>query len=142
MIPVCVLIQVSCPFANFLSSPMGPPLAESREHPIYEFVRAAFVSKLCVPVCVARKPGTCTGDFIFLLSILGMGKGSVLSCSNFFDIVDLNRDVEASMEFVCSSVCFMWNGEPFSMVFFELTIFSFVHSWDGERFSLVLFELF
>ena len=65
MIPVCVLIQVSCPFANFLSSPMGPPLAESREHPIYEFVRAAFVSKLCVPVCVARKPGTCTVDFIF-----------------------------------------------------------------------------
>ena len=122
MIPVCVLIQVSCPFANFLSSPMGPPLAESREHPIYEFVRAAFVSKLCVPVCVARKPGTCTVDFIFLLYILGMGKGSVLCCSNFFDIVDLNRDVEASMEFFCSSVCFMWNGEPFSMVFFELTI--------------------
>ena len=73
-------------------------------------------------VCVARKPGTCTVDFIFLLYILGMGKGSVLCCSNFFDIVDLNRDVEASMEFVCSSVCFMWNGEPFSMVFVELTI--------------------
>ena len=36
-----------------------------------------------------------------------MGKGSVLSFSNFFDIVDLNRDVEASMEFFCSSVCFM-----------------------------------
>ena len=71
-----------------------------------------------------------------------MGKGSVLSGSNFFDIVDLNRDVEASIEFFCSSVCFMWNGEPFSMVFFELTIFSFVHSWDGERFSLVWFELF
>ena len=51
-----------------------------------------------------------------------MGKGSVLSGSNFFDIVDLNRDVEASIEFFCSSVCFMWNGEPFSMVFFELTI--------------------
>ena len=122
MIPVCVLIQVSCPFANFLSSPMGPPLRKSREHPIYEFVRAAFVSKLCVPVCVARKPGTCTVDFIFLLYILGMGKGSVLCCSNFFDIVDLNRDVEASIELFCSSVCSMWNGEPFSMVFFELTI--------------------
>ena len=53
---------------------------------------------------------------------IGMGKGSVLSCSNFFDIVDLNRDVEASIEFFCSSVCFMWNGEPFSMVFVELTI--------------------
>ena len=53
---------------------------------------------------------------------VGMGKGSVLCCSTFFDIVDLNRDVEASMEFVCSSVCFMWNGEPFSMVFVELTI--------------------
>ena len=53
---------------------------------------------------------------------VGMGKGSVLSFSNFFDIVDLNRDVEASMEFFCSSVCFMWNGEPFSLVFFELTI--------------------
>ena len=39
-----------------------------------------------------------------------------------FDIVHLNRDVEASMEFFCSSVCFMWNGEPFSLVFFELTI--------------------
>ena len=73
---------------------------------------------------------------------VGMGKGSLLSFSNFFDIVDLNRDVESSMEFFCSPLCFMWNGEPFSIVFFELTIFSFVHSWDGEKFSLVLFELF
>ena len=38
---------------------------------------------------------------------VGMGKGSVLSFSNFFDIVDLNRDVESSMEFFCSPVCFM-----------------------------------
>ena len=53
---------------------------------------------------------------------VGMEKGSLLSFSNFFDIVDLNRDVEASIEFFCSSVCFMWKGEPFSMVFVELTI--------------------
>ena len=42
---------------------------------------------------------------------VGMGKGSLLSFSNFFDIVDLNRDVEASMEFFCTSVCFMCNGD-------------------------------
>ena len=62
-----------------------------------------------------------------------MGKGSVLCCSNFFDIVDLNRDVEASMEFFCSSVCFMWNGEPFSMVFFELTIYSSLLGWGTVK---------
>ena len=50
------------------------------------------------------------------------GERFTLVFFELFDIVDLNRDVEASMEFFCSSVCFMWNGEPFSLVFFELTI--------------------
>ena len=51
---------------------------------------------------MARKPGSCTVDFILLWYILGMGKGSVLCCSTFFDIVVLNHDVEASMEVVCA----------------------------------------
>ena len=46
---------------------------------------------------------------------VGMEKGSLLSFSNFFDIVDLNRDVEASMEFF-----YGWDGKRFSLAFFEL----------------------
>ena len=53
---------------------------------------------------------------------VGDGERFALVFCELFDIVHLNRDVEASMEFFCSSVCFMWNGEPFSLVFCELTI--------------------
>ena len=38
------------------------------------------------------------------------GERFTLVFFELFDIVNLNRDVEASIEFVCSSVCFMWNG--------------------------------
>ena len=50
------------------------------------------------------------------------GERFTLVFFELFDIVNLNRDVEASIKFVCSSICFVGMGEPLSMIFFELTI--------------------
>ena len=49
-----------------------------------------------------------------------------VSCSSFFDIDDLNRDVESSMEFFCGPICYMHFAAWFET---QLNLEVIVRSW-------------
>ena len=71
---------------------------------------------------VESEPLSIRASNLFFCTFLEWGRVKSCLVRIFFAIVDLNREDEATIEFFRSSVCFMWNGERFSMVFVELII--------------------